>query len=60
MAALTASRYNPDLKAFYDRLRANGKAAKLALTAVMRKLVVLANTLIVNNRTWSPSPPANA
>lgn len=59
MAALAASRYNPDLKAFYDRLRANGKAAKLALTAVMRKLVVLANTLIAHNRPWSPSPPAN-
>lgn len=59
MAALSAARYNPDLKALYDRLRAKGKAAKLALTAVMRKLVVLANTLIAQNRKWSPQPPKN-
>lgn len=57
MAAIAAARYNPDLKAFYDRLRANGKAAKLALVAVMRKLVVLANTLITQNRSWTPLPP---
>lgn len=57
MAALAAARYNPDLKAFYNRLRANGKAAKLALIAVMRKLVVLANTLISQNRCWTPIPP---
>jgi transposase len=54
MAAVTASRCNPDLKAFYERLRAAGKPAKLALTAVMRKLVLLANTLIRENRHWSP------
>ena len=57
MAALAAARYNPDLKAFYSRLRANGKAAKLALVAVMRKLVVLANTLITQNRCWTPIQP---
>lgn len=57
MAALAAARYNPDLKAFYSRLRARGKAAKLALIAVMRKLVVLANTLITQNRCWTPIPP---
>jgi len=54
MAALSAARCNPDLKAFYERLRANGKAAKLALTAVMRKLVALANTLIREDRHWTP------
>jgi transposase len=59
MAALSAVRFNRDLKTFYDRLRVNGKAAKLALTAVMRKLVVLANTLIANNRKWTPMPPQN-
>jgi transposase len=57
MAALSAARYNPDLKATYDRLIAKGKAAKLALTAVMRKLVVLANTLITQNRNWTPIAP---
>jgi transposase len=48
MAALTASRSNTILKAFYDRLRAKGKPAKVALTAVMRKLLVLMNRLLKN------------
>ena len=54
MAAVSAARCNPDLKAFYSRLRAAGKAAKLALTAVMRKLAALANTLIREDRHWTP------
>jgi len=54
MAAVSAARCNPDLKAFYQRLRARGKQAKLALTAVMRKLVILANTLIREDRHWMP------
>jgi transposase len=53
MAAVSAARCNPDLKTFYDRLRANGKQAKVALTAVMRKLVLLANTLLRQNRHWT-------
>lgn len=48
MAALSATRFNPVLKIFYARLRANGKPAKVALTAVMRKLLCLANLLIKN------------
>lgn len=55
MAALSAARANPPLKAFYQRLRDNGKKPKLALTAVMRKLVILANTLIKEDRHWHPS-----
>ncbi len=55
MAAVSAARCNPDLKAFYRRLRAKGKEAKLALTAVMRKLVTLANTLIRQDRHWTPN-----
>lgn len=51
-AALSAARYNPDLRSFYQRLRDNGKKPKVALTAVMRKLVILANTLIADNRPW--------
>jgi transposase len=54
MAAVTAIRCNPDMKAFYARLRAAGKATKVALTAVMRKLVLLANTLIREDRYWTP------
>jgi transposase len=57
MAALAAARCNPELKAFYRRLRDNGKAAKVALTAVMRKLVVLANTLVREDRLWQPTRP---
>lgn len=57
MAALSAARYEPGLKAVYNRLLANGKARKLALTAIMRKLVVLANTLLAANRTYSKSAP---
>jgi len=48
MAALAAIRHNVILKAFYLRLRAHGKPAKVALTAVMRKLVVLLNRLLKN------------
>jgi transposase len=54
MAAVAAARCNPDLKTFYARLRAAGKAPKVALTAVMRKLAVLANTLIREDRHWKP------
>ena len=57
MAALSASRCNPELRNFYQRLRANGKSAKLALIAVARKLIVLANTLITENRCWSHVRP---
>lgn len=54
MAAVAAARSNPDLKAFYSRLRDKGKRFKVAIVAVMRKLVVLANTLLRENRTWQP------
>jgi len=48
MAALAAARKNPQLKAFYQRLRAAGKPAKVALTAVMRKLLILLNSILKN------------
>ena len=54
MAAVSAARCNRALKAFYDRLLVNGKKPKVALIAVMRKLVILANTLVCENRTWEP------
>ena len=56
MAALAAARANPPLKAFRDRLRDKGKPHRLALTAVLRKLVVLANALVRDNRLWTPEP----
>jgi transposase len=43
MAALTAARFNPVLQPFYQRLRAKNKPAKVALTAVMRRLLVYMN-----------------
>jgi transposase len=61
MAAVAAARSNRSLKAFYDRLVAAGKLPKVALTAVMRKLIVLANTLIREDRLWQPThAPARA
>jgi transposase len=54
MAALTASRFNPPLRAFYLRLLAAGKPKKLALVAVMRKLLVILNAIIRSNSPWNP------
>ena len=48
MAAITASRYNPILRTFYQRLRAHGKPAKVALIAVARRLIELLNLLLQN------------
>jgi len=52
MAALTASRHNAVLKAFYQRLRANHKPFKVAITACMRKLLSIINVMIRDNTTW--------
>jgi transposase len=53
MPALVAIRFNADLSAKYQALRAAGKPAKVALTAIMRKLIILANALIRDGRTWT-------
>jgi len=55
MAALVASRHNPVLAAFYNRLLAAGKPKKLALTAVMRKLLVILNAMLRDKRQWQPA-----
>lgn len=52
MAALSASQYNPVIKAFYLHLLAQGKKKKVALTACMRKLMVILNTMVKNNTHW--------
>lgn len=52
MPALVAIRFNPDMKAKYHALKATGKPSKVALTAIMRKLIILANTLIQKDRIW--------
>ena len=46
MGALVATRYNPVIRAFYQRLRTAGKPAKVALTACMRKLLVILNAMV--------------
>lgn len=53
MPALVAARFNPDLKAKYMQLVAAGKPRKLALVAIMRKLIVLANALLRAQRAWT-------
>src|SRR5215216_1831332 len=60
LAAITAARFDPDMKAFFNRLIAAGKPAKLAIIAVARKLVVLANILISEGRMWQPHSPKHA
>lgn len=53
MPALVAARFNPDLKAKYQALIKAGKPAKVALTAVMRKLIIIANACIRDKRKWT-------
>ena len=53
MPALVAIRHNADLKTKYDQLVTAGKEKKVAITAVMRKLLVLANALLRDNRKWA-------
>ena len=55
MAALAATRVNPTLRAFYQRLVAAGKPPKVALTACMRKLLVLCNALCQHQTVWDPT-----
>lgn len=52
MATLVAVRCNPALTSFYERLRAKGKPPKVALTACMRKLLVMLNAIIKSNQPW--------
>jgi len=54
MAALSAARFNPPLRAFYTRLLQRGKLRKVALCAVARKLLHLAWALVVNQRDFDP------
>jgi transposase len=52
--ALVATRFNPDFKEKYRALREAGKPPKVAITAIMRKLIILANALIRDGRKWTP------
>ncbi len=52
LAALFAARYNPAMRAFRERLEARGKPAKVILTAVARKPLVIANAIVRSGRRW--------
>jgi transposase len=54
MPALVATRFNPDFSAKYNQLKENGKPPKVAIAAIMRKLVILANALLKADRKWTP------
>ena len=55
MGTLTATRFNPVIRDFYQRLLAAGKAKKVALVACMRKLLTILNAMVKNNSTWRGS-----
>ena len=55
MGALVASRHNPVVRAFYQRLLAAGKPKKLALTACMRKLLGVLNAMLRSGKAWQPA-----
>ncbi len=59
MATLTATRYNPILQAFYQRLLEAGKAKKVALVACMRKLLIILNAILRTGRPWNPQACPN-
>ena len=60
MATVAASRCNPVIKAFYERLRAAGKPAKVALTACMRKLLTILNAMLKAKTPWQPPEECRA
>lgn len=60
MAAMTACTFNPEMAAFHDRLRERGKPHKVAVTAVMRRLIVMANALLRDGRVWEDRTEAVA
>jgi transposase len=60
MAAVTATRCNPAIRALYTRLREAGKPAKVALVACMRKLVTIANAILRDGVPWTADAPRTA
>ena len=60
MAAVTATRYNPAIRALYTRLREAGKPAKVALVACMRKLLTIANAILRDGVPWAADAPRTA
>ena len=56
MPTLSAIQSNPQLKAFYQRLIQNGKPAKVAIVAAMRKLLITLNAMLRDQKIWRPTP----
>jgi transposase len=54
MAALSATRFNPTIRVFYEHLLAAGKDKKVAIVACMRKLLTILNAMVRDNKTWQP------
>ena len=55
MPTISAIRFNPLISRFYERLRAAGKPPKVAITACMRKMLILLNAIIRDNKQWAPN-----
>ena len=60
MGALVATRYNPVIKAFYERLLAAGKVKKVALTACLHKLLTIMNAMVRDLKPWHPQEAPSA
>jgi transposase len=60
MATLVATRFNPVIRACYQRLLAKGKAKKVALIACMRKLLTILNAMVKKQQLWCSSAPTNS
>jgi len=54
MGTLVATRWNPIIRPFYERLVAAGKPKKVALVACMRKLLTILNAMLKQHRPWEP------
>lgn len=60
MATLVATRHNPVIRDFYQRLLARGKLKKVALTACLRKLLIILNAMLRSRCPWQPPTPSTA
>ena len=59
MATLSAIRFNPAIRKFYNRLVENGKKKMVALVAAMRKILTILNAMIKNKQLWQANPLDN-
>ena len=56
MATVSAIRANPPIRSFYQRLKAKGKPSKVAITACMRKLLIVLNAMLRDQQPWQKMP----